>query len=431
MLTNQNVNYNQLIQFTANGIDIADFVQIRNALTKRFKDIYGSDIDLSTGTVDGQYIEMLSLIMNNILESIKQLYASIDVNQASGKFLDMLCALSNVVRKPATKSLASVVVKNIGNTDIKASTIQFVDKNSNTWTWTGNEMTFAANAESGTSLQVVCDTIGPISAPGDADTGKGWIDNTVQMYTFEVLQYDDAETGTLEETDSQLRARRSSSLALSGMTVLESLQAALISITGIDDAIIYSNATNANINSKDGSTILPHSVYVALRQKSNIIVNDIDIATIIYQKLTPGIGTSASAITSDARSINYEITDGMFQHISWKHATPVAPTITVTVKKLNYFSDNAYQNVATKIAEYCNNLKMSTDITTNEIWSEAVYADKLFRGLNTYVVTGITIADATLKNGQYVYTNQDTFYKYQGIAYDVTTSADTVTFKIK
>ena len=37
---NSMINWNQLIQFTKNGIVIANYNDIRSALTRRFKEIY-------------------------------------------------------------------------------------------------------------------------------------------------------------------------------------------------------------------------------------------------------------------------------------------------------------------------------------------------------------------------------------------------------
>ena len=62
-----NINIANLIQYTAVGVRVATFAEIRNAVIERYKSVYGSDIDLSTATADGVFVNDLSLIISNIL----------------------------------------------------------------------------------------------------------------------------------------------------------------------------------------------------------------------------------------------------------------------------------------------------------------------------------------------------------------------------
>jgi hypothetical protein len=98
MLQDREVPIDQFIKITAGGIVIADYDQVQSALVKRYKEIYGSDIDLANTTADGVFVNDLALIINNILQSFKTLYSNLDVNTASGVYLDSLCRLSNITR---------------------------------------------------------------------------------------------------------------------------------------------------------------------------------------------------------------------------------------------------------------------------------------------------------------------------------------------
>lgn len=409
MLLDRNVNYNELIKLTSDGVSIADFVEIRNALTVRYKEIYGQDIDLSTGSADGQYVEMHSLIFNNILETIKQTYASLDVNQASGHFLDILCALSNVVRKDATSSIAQLAVKNTGSADIVLETnTKFVDKNGKTWTYLGSDITLAVNASSETSISVECDELGPVSAPGN-NSGNGWITSTLTSSTIDVKQYTDAELGSYQETDAQLRARRNSSLSMSGSTVIESLQSSLLAVLGIKDALIYTNVTDTASTSisKDGTSIQPHSIYVIVRQRKEVTVSNETIGLLIYNKLTPGINTSPTGVSADNKNYTVAVTDILRQTISWRQSTPVTPTISIGIALLPGFDKNTtYSKIIKAICDYCNEKRLSENLTANELWAEATYADPLFRGKATFSVGNVTINNAAS------YTNLDTYYDY-------------------
>ena len=67
MIQNREINIDELLKITAGGIKIADYDQILAALVKRYKEVYGSDIDLANTTADGVFVNDLALMINNIL----------------------------------------------------------------------------------------------------------------------------------------------------------------------------------------------------------------------------------------------------------------------------------------------------------------------------------------------------------------------------
>ena len=65
MFTQNDVDISNFIQFTKGGIKIASFVEVRESLINKYKEVYGSDIDLSTASADGVFVNNLALIINN------------------------------------------------------------------------------------------------------------------------------------------------------------------------------------------------------------------------------------------------------------------------------------------------------------------------------------------------------------------------------
>ena len=173
-------NFNNLIRTSSAGVEVSSFVQVKNAITERYKEIYGNDIDVSTETADGQFIMMLALMMYNGYSSVMYLNQMLDPATATGKWLDVIAGFSNVFRKNATQSYTSVYVKYTGNTadytsnfGTNVQTIQFVDNNGKIWTWTegknGSDFTtkFSKTTNGVTNyypLKVVCEDYGAISA---------------------------------------------------------------------------------------------------------------------------------------------------------------------------------------------------------------------------------------------------------------------------
>lgn len=402
MLQNYEVDISDFIKITSAGVKIADYVQVRAALIKRFKEIYGSDIDVSTASADGVYITNLALIINNILQSVKTMYGNLDVNTANGVYLDNLCALANVKRKPATHSTASIVIKNISNSTVGAITqLTVVDKAGTEWKTVESIPELTANQQ--IERTVVCVQDGPVEAKA------GWIYETLEAgLGLSITQPNDAILGSNEESDAELRARRAESSAATGITVLESLTGALLAVSGIDDVLIYNAGSNA-VTAKDGTIVNAHSIYLIVRRDPAVIVDDKTIGTIIVNKLTPGIFTVAPAV-ENKHSYNYE---QLFQGTklvgfdlvaNWKEAIPVKPTIIINIEEGDTFDSNTAEVIGQSVKDYANSLAIRTDLTATNILIEA-------SGLGDYVVKSATI------NNTASYENPDTYYNYTSVSY--------------
>lgn len=400
-MPNYDLSINDFVSMNASGIQIASFVQIRSALIERYKTVYGDDIDLSTGTADGVFVNDLALIINNILQTMQVMYSNLDVNTASGVYLDVLCALSNVRRKEPTYSNTSLLVTNSNNVATSEfKDLTFVDKAGTEWYHPGT-VSFAANETK--QLMVTCKTSGNIEAPA------GWIDRTLEVTYLTVVQQNNANVGSLQETDSQLRARRTQSSGAAGITVLESLVGALLNVAGIDDAIVYNNNTDAATNAADGTVIDAHSVYVVIRKREGVTIDDSAIGNIIHEKLTPGIHSCDSNGTSGvAKSYPYvseiygvTITESE-QNVYWKEATPIHPTVTITLNALDFFTSDEFNTIGPALIDYLNSIKLGQAVTTTDVLIEAVNNDPKFKTRPTYTVTNVEVSDV----------QSDTYYHY-------------------
>lgn len=426
-----NVNWTELIKFGKEGITIADYQEIRTAITNRFKEIYGQDIDLATTSADGVYVETLCLMINNILQSFKQFFSQLDVRTASGNYLDALCALSNVYRKAETKSTCSILLTldATATQNYVTRSIEVADKNGNVWSYESNQdIVF----EPGKAKEVIvtCETPGPIRA------NAGWIDRLVSNeVAMTVSQTVEADEGSYSESDSELRARRNDSLGATGNTVLESLVGALLSINGIDDVKIYCNDSTATLKALDETSIALHDVYVILRKKPNIDIADSTICNTIYEKLTPGIRTTESAVTSDAKSYNYvsailgQTQLGVVQKVNWKQATPVKPVVKIIISPNQNFASNGNSTanlIAQNVINQLNNAQLSSTIKMNDLWSTIMYSDPLFRGVSTFSISSISI-DGKASD----YTLKDTYFDYSSSKVKVEETSDqTITITI-
>ena len=405
MLQNNDVDIKQLIQLTDSGLSVATFTQIRNAIIKRYKAAYGSDIDVSTNTADGVFVNDLALIMNNILQTVSSIYSNLDVNTASGKYLDILCNLSNLTRKSATKSTASVKVTALTNTITIPANALFIDIAGQIWIGQNSEIALSKGQSA--TIEVVANEAGPIKAK--AGSINAMVDSGL---TVSVEQANDAIVGSNAETDEELRSRRASYGSLAGTTVLDSLSAALLDVSGIKDVKIYNNNTSENDTALDNTVVNPHNIYVIVRQDGT--VDDSIIGSIIYNKITPGIGTTDAAEEKhhyDYKTIinGFEITVAKTT-IYWKQAKAIPASFTITLKKLTDYDDvTCKAAIINALKDYLSNVRIGETPGTGQLLTVIQSADPMPTGVASYIVNSCTGA----------ITNNDNYYQLGDITWSI------------
>lgn len=335
------LDYTQLIQFTNGTLQLGSFVQIRNALIKRMKEIYGNDIDISPASADGQYINSIALLFNNIFQTIKKGNDSIDPTIATGQYLDTLCSFNNIFRIEPTNSIAQLYIYNHTGAPYTTNYLTFIDKNNTLWIWDngGVDITIPVPTEKEPCFlltNVKCEQLGSISAPGANaffkydpinekwdktgsddphsqtwDRGDLYNDSDMNGTIYQciddnglwVWQYSNVELGENRETDEGLRSRRYQMLGNNSVTVLEGLKGNLLNINGIKDVYIFNNQAGGDgtvvLNIANGfkyiadeTSLKGHSIYITIRYKEGVVIEDSVIGKLIYDKLTPGISTS-------------------------------------------------------------------------------------------------------------------------------------------
>lgn len=421
MPQNELVDIREFLKFTSAGLKVASFVDIRASIIDRYKQAYGTDIDLSTGTADGVFVNDLALIVNNILQTVKTAYSNLDINTASGVYLDNLCSLANVYRKQQTASTASIEVTNTSTNEQTFGGLTFVDQAGTEWNYTA-DITFAAGETK--TINVVCAVKGPVTAPA------GWIVQTVAEQLLTVQQKTAAVVGQTTETDAELKARRAQSSGAAGVAVLESLVGALMSVSGIDDVKVYNNDSGATVQAKDGTSITANSIYVIVRKASSVTIDDSIIGSIIYEKMTPGIKTVTPKATIP-KSYNYTPTllgsriESITDTCYWREVSGDSPLIKVVITPTsNFIKDAEETSILTSMIDYFNSLQLGTDITSTDALIQATYADPQSAGRATYIAVSATVNNGTS------YTNRDDFYNYDISRSSITQQSDSANYVI-
>jgi hypothetical protein len=419
-------NYLGLITFDNNGVRIATYQEIKAIVVAQFKLAYGSDIDLSTNSADGIYVENLCLIINNILQAVQLMYANLDVNTASGVYLDSLCALTNVIRKSATKSTVYVTITGLdANAEfLTGNELVLVDKNGTLWTCDP----FIADLNGEATVLATCNEFGYITAE------VGWIYTTLEVMGATVTMGSAAIPGLPRETDAQLRSRRESSLSMKSNTVQEGIISALLNVVGLTDVRIYNNDTGDTLVAKDSTDILKNDIYILIRKNQNTNIDDSIIGGIIYERKTPGVHTTEIGITSVTegnglnKSYNYPNPLSIIQTTYWKECVPIAPPVVITINTLSYFAGGSGPSstatlIAKDVINMLNSLRIAQDVNYIELQSTIIFSDPKYRGLTTYTLSSLSIDGASTS-----YVNPDTYFNYTNV--DIVTDGDEITITI-
>lgn len=444
-LIQDNRGFASLIQMTSVGLNIADYPTIKRAFVDKYKEIYGSDIDLTNTTADGVFVETISLMIFNILQNVKFLYSNLDIRSASGVYLESLSALSGVYRNKATKSYTQLEITNLEDNTLKLTSennLQFVDNSGITWSTNispTNEINIEKNKS--TLIDVYCDITGPISAP------KGWITQLINNeLNILINQNEDAIEGSFTETDSELRSRRNATISSQGVTVLSNLRGALLNVTGIEDSVIYNNSNSTTITALDGTTIEGKSIYIVLRKTENVQIDDSIIGSIIYEKLTPGINTNnftGQVNTGISKTYDYvqkgygNTTSGITIDsipVYWKECKGINTGLKVKIgyKPGEYFSsadNNSINIMRNAIKEYLNELSINQTFTTYDMVQLLNDADPLFNDKKTYNVIDVELSwngndTAPFKSinelgSLYQYQTKDTYFNVNSFSEDI------------
>lgn len=411
----ENMDIRTFVQMGSNGLVTANFTQVREALIARYKDVYGSDIDLSTGSADGIFVNDLALIINNILQTMSELYNNLDIDRASGIYLDNLCKLSNVYRNPGSYSWAWVSVTNNGTEPLENVTnLVFVDKGGNEWVCPDTH-TIAIGATA--AMKAICQIEGPVEAP------VGWIDKTLELLPVTVEQRVKAKVGLYEESDASLRFRRSRSSGINSITVESGLLNALLQIPGVEDAKIYNNNTEIDMAANDTTTIAPHSVYIVLRTNDAYTISDLTVGSMIHNKLTPGIRTCESAEdqgqTVGGTQHSYEYEDYVYgikidentQMVYWKEAAQVSPDMTITIyPNANFLGYEEVLAVGSYLMSALNDMPIGVRLAQLDVTYAMLNADPRYSGRATYNQVGVAVDGTTLPH-----TFEDTYMDYNEI----------------
>lgn len=336
------------------GLHIPTYTEVRDDLIASMKQIFGNDIYIDQDSMDYQ---MISVFARKVFDTFllgQLVYNNRTPITAIGVGLDNVAAFANLQRKPATHSIVQLTISGSAGTVINNGE---ASDGTNSW-MLPDEVTIPENGiitVSATSkepgmFQALPNTITQIITPV-----YGWLSVT-NNYS--------AQPGDDIESDAALRGRFSFATRKASVTVFEGIWA---SIEAIDDVLRVKGYENDTSVTSDGTTpaglpatLPPHSVTFVVEGG-----NDMQVASVIYDKKAPGCytnGTTAVELTSPIGNKNT---------IRFYRPTYKNVNVKITLKKLPTYNTEYEQKIQNAVSEYILGMDLANPVYRSIIWSVA------------------------------------------------------------
>jgi uncharacterized phage protein gp47/JayE len=268
------------------GLQVKTLTEIIASLTAGLQTIYGSDINVEQNSPDGQLIGIFAQAAEDNLEVLLDGYNGFAVESAYGVVLDQRVALNGLTRRAGTYTTTpvditvNIAVTLIGldelETDPEAQVFTVKDEAGNQWLLAATTIFAAPGTD---TLTFRAAEVGAVEVTANTITNQA----TTVLGVTDVNNPDTTGTvvGVNEETDPELKIRHGRSFKLASTGPADAVEAALLQVDEVADALVIENDTNGTV---DGTGA--HSIWCIVRGAAA----PADIAQAIYSKKAPGCG---------------------------------------------------------------------------------------------------------------------------------------------
>ncbi len=348
-------NYN-----TDTGLIVPDTAEIYTEVENEFTTAFGSDLDLSSSTPQGRLIEMEALARQGTVGLCALIANQINIDYATGQYLDAIGAFFNVARKGATSTSVLATVAGVAGTIIPAGSLvqtqagdDFYLENETIIPEQGFTTAYFLSVEQG---DIPCAT-GTLTIIIDQTIGWETVNNPVA-----------AIIGSNQESDYDYRKRIKSARYV-GISYIQAIKAQLEQVENLKSSFVYDNVEDDPVV-YDTITIPAHSIVVVADGGA-----DEDVAQAIFSKKSAGSGYTAIP----NQSVTVEVADGAYgveYPVTFNRPEVLQFEINIQVRNNNYTGadlETAVQNAiltwANGDVESVDGLKIGQDVSPFEIAS--------------------------------------------------------------
>jgi uncharacterized phage protein gp47/JayE len=343
-------------QVTAAGYVAERLDAIVAQLEAGFRTIYGNDINLDPDSPDGQMVGLIGQMRTDIEELGEQIYRALDPDYAAGAWLEQRAAYAGLIRRLASYSyLRDVVLSGRPQSIIPAGSV-VSDGNNIRWR---SVSSVTLNVDGSARADFRSEDLGAFAL----SAGTVLAIQTVVLGWQTATTLSDAEVGTEEEADPELRARFFRSRARPASNSAEAIEAKIAELPDVRQVVCLENETSV----VDADGVPAHGI--------NVVVDggdDAAIAMVIRQNKTAGTSMRGNEIVA------VPVGAGT-RPVRFDRPTVVACQAKITVKRLANFTAIDEAGIASAVAS----LEFSI--------GEDVFLSRLYTPINT--VPGFWVAE--------------------------------------
>lgn len=315
-----------MLEINDKGIIVPDLNEIIDDLSSEYRDIYGQDIDLTPSSQDGQRVGLEAQARKDAYDTLAYAIQMHDPLQAVGKWADLIASLSGIKREDGKYTILPDV-KITTDRVVNLNSGYIIEKDGNKWI-----LEDGATLLNGVNyLNFRSEFYGEVPLVVGASLEP-------EQVVFGVKQIESTKTpimGYLGQSTASMMTKRLRRVARNNLNDREGIEASLLEVDGVVDALVLENNTNIT----DSNGVPAHSI--------NAIVlggSDEGVATTIFQKIKGGgCGTSGEV----THTIPYRGADRI---TNFDRATPKDVMVVVTIVRAKNYTDIDEQPIKDAIA---------------------------------------------------------------------------------
>lgn len=311
-------------QLTREGILKDTSLESLEKANNAFRLTYGSDVDLSSNTSDGNIINIFVQALQDVLNLVVDVFNGFNLETAIGIQLDNIGSILSIRRQSGTYTLQQIEITvdrdlfleglDSSSSDEDGAGYTVADGNGNKFILL-DSINLTANTT--TNLTFRAEILGEINTLSNTITEPV----TVILGVTKINNPTTATSiGLEEELDAPYRLRLQRAQGLPSQGYRQGLETALLALEDVTEARVYENRTDFI----DEFGIPPHSIWAIVEGGSNL-----SIANVISIKLTAGTGMKGDTIVQLVNS-------GVVETIKFDRVISEALYIKFSIQPIDY-----------------------------------------------------------------------------------------------
>lgn len=351
---------------TEQGIIVPDTDEVKTDVENEYMSVFGSDLDLSPSTPQGRLIEMEALARQQAVGLCALVANQINIDYATGQYLDAIGAFYGVSRIGATRTRVLADVTGVYGTIIPAGSIAETDAGDRFYAENDIEIPVGGS----TSGYFLSEEFGEIPCATHA----------LSEIVSQIIGWESIDNGAAAQIGSNIESdlafrKRIKNTRYTGNSLIQSIQGALNQVENVKSSFVYDNGTSSAIT-YDSISIPAHSILIVVDGGT-----DAAVAAAILSKKSSGSGYAA--ITGQDVTVN--VPDGAYgvnYPVIFNRPDQLAFDVEIEVAQNTYTGSDLEQAVKDAIESWANGevagvdgLKIGQNVSPYEIG--AAVSDKI------------------------------------------------------